>query len=221
LQSLYAWKRKFAKSASGDADKEAERPLIEIVKRWDRNGVMQPVWADDDVACIGRGLAPLAILRPGGAGETAFKSWRDRLREAKVYTDDIGDLASELRKRVQGISRCHPRSAFPARHRLGRQHPHETRPGDPGLEDGYRPAIPASGLHLPQPPRQPILLARLPEGPTRAWVQGVDERQRQLLGQGSRRDLLQDHQGRADLAAHVGDPTPGRNRHFPIHQRLL
>ncbi len=81
---------------------EVERPLIEIVKRWDRKGVMQPVWADDDVACIKRGLAPLAILRPGGAGESAFKAWRDRLREAKVYTDDIGDLASELRKRVQG-----------------------------------------------------------------------------------------------------------------------
>ncbi|MCV0370500.1 DUF262 domain-containing protein [Filomicrobium sp.] len=81
---------------------EVERPLVEIVKRWDRKGVMQPVWADDDVACIKRGLAPLAILRPGGAGETAFKAWRDRLREAKAYTDDIGDLASELRKRVQG-----------------------------------------------------------------------------------------------------------------------
>lgn len=80
---------------------EVERPLIEIVKLWERKGVMQPVWADDDVACIKRGLAPLAILRPGGAGETAFKEWRDRLRAAGAYTDEIGDLASELRKRVQ------------------------------------------------------------------------------------------------------------------------
>lgn len=91
-----------AEDVDATESEEAERPLIEIVKRWDRKGVMQPVWADDDVACIKRGLAPLAILRPGGAGETAFKSWRDRLREAKVYTDDVGDLASELRKRVQG-----------------------------------------------------------------------------------------------------------------------
>lgn len=80
---------------------EAERPLVEIVKRWDRKGILQPVWADDDVACIKRGLAPLAILRPGGAGEARFKAWRDTLRTAEVYTDDIGDLASELRKRMQ------------------------------------------------------------------------------------------------------------------------
>ena len=80
---------------------EIERPLVEIVKRWNRKGVMQPVWADDDVACIKRGLAPLPLLRPGGTGESAFKAWRDRLRDARVYTDEIGDLASELRKRVQ------------------------------------------------------------------------------------------------------------------------
>lgn len=78
-----------------------ERPLVEIVKRWDRKGIMQPVWAGDDVACAGRGLAPLSILRPGGAGETAFKEWRQRLRDAGVFTDELGDLASELRKRVQ------------------------------------------------------------------------------------------------------------------------
>jgi len=80
---------------------EVERPLVEIVKRWDRKGVKQPVWADDDVACIGRGLAPFIILRPGSAGETAFKAWRDRLRDRGVYTDNVGDLASELRKRIQ------------------------------------------------------------------------------------------------------------------------
>jgi len=83
---------------------DVERPLVEIVKRWDRKGIMQPVWADDDVACIKRGLAPLAILRPGGAGETTFKAWRDSLRIGNVYTDEIGDLASDLRKRVQGYT---------------------------------------------------------------------------------------------------------------------
>lgn len=91
-----------AEDVDATESEEVERPLIEIVKRWERKGVMQPVWADDDVACIKRGLAPLAILRPGGVGEAAFKSWRDKLREAKAYTDEIGDLASELRKRVQG-----------------------------------------------------------------------------------------------------------------------
>jgi hypothetical protein len=48
-------------------------------------GVRQPVWADDDVACIGRGLAPLSIFRPGSAGDASFKAWRDKLRAC--YTD--------------------------------------------------------------------------------------------------------------------------------------
>lgn len=91
-----------AEDVDATESEEAERPLIEIVKRWKGKEALMPIWADDDVACIKRGLAPLAILRPGGVGESAFKSWRDRLREAKVYTDDIGDLASDLRKRVQG-----------------------------------------------------------------------------------------------------------------------
>jgi len=85
-------------SAIGDDD--VARPLIEIEKRWDRKGIRQPVWADDDVASIKRGLAPLAILRPGNVGEASFKSWRDRLRGEGAYTDEIGDLVSDLRKRV-------------------------------------------------------------------------------------------------------------------------
>ena len=46
-----------------------------------------------------------------------------------------------------------------AQHRLGRQQPHEAGSGDPGLEDGHRPAITPARLHLPQRPRQPILFA--------------------------------------------------------------
>jgi hypothetical protein len=82
------------------ADEEAASRLVEIEKRWERKGVRQPVWADDDVACIGRGLAPLSIFRPGSVGEASFKAWRDKLRLDGAYSDEIGDLASELRKRV-------------------------------------------------------------------------------------------------------------------------
>lgn len=81
---------------------DVDQPLIEIVKRWDRKGVKQPVWADDDVACIQKGLAPIAILRPGSVGEATLKSWRERLRDANAYTDDIGDMASKLRTRLLG-----------------------------------------------------------------------------------------------------------------------
>ena len=41
--------------------------------------------------------------------------------------------------------------------------------------------ITASGLHLPQRSRQPILFTRLSEGPARSWPETVDERQSQLL----------------------------------------
>jgi Integrase core domain len=58
---------------------------------------------------------------------------------------------------------------------------------------------------------------KIPREPGPAFV---DERQGQLLRQRSCRNLLQSHQGRADLAQ-LGDPSPSRNRHLPIHQRLL
>ncbi|MEP0068949.1 DUF262 domain-containing protein [Pyruvatibacter sp.] len=86
----------------GSEEDYSHRPSVEIVKRWDRKGVTQPVWADDPVAAISRGLAPLSIFRPGVAGETLFKEWRVQLRTGGVYTDEIGDFAGELRKRLQG-----------------------------------------------------------------------------------------------------------------------
>ncbi|MBL8538107.1 MAG: DUF262 domain-containing protein [Hyphomonadaceae bacterium] len=81
-------------------EEDSASPTVEIEKRWDRKGVRQPVWADDPVAAIKRGVAPLSIFRPGVAGENNFKAWRDALRAADVYTDEIGDLASEFRKRM-------------------------------------------------------------------------------------------------------------------------
>ena len=74
---------------------------------------------------------------------------------------------------------------------------------------------------LPQRPRQPILFARLPEYPARTCLPSIDERQGQLLRQCGRRDLLQDHQGRVDLAQDLGNAPPSRDGHLPIHQRLL
>ncbi len=90
--------------ADATESEDVDRPMIEIVKRWDKKGEKQPLWADDDVACVRRGLAPLAIMRPGSEGESSFKAWRDRLREHNVFSDEIGDLASELRKRVLGYT---------------------------------------------------------------------------------------------------------------------
>lgn len=81
-------------------DDEEGGSLVQIERRWINKGMPRPVWADDDVECIKRGLAPISIFRPGGTGEAAFKIWRERLREGGVFTDDIGDRAGDLRKRV-------------------------------------------------------------------------------------------------------------------------
>ena len=81
-------------------DDEDGGTLIQIERRWMHKGMPRPVWVDDDVECIKRGLTPISIFRPGGAGEGAFKVWRDRLRAAGVFTDEIGDRAAELRTRV-------------------------------------------------------------------------------------------------------------------------
>ena len=71
-------------------NEDAAKSWVETEKRWERNGVRQPVWADDNVACIQRGLAPLSIFRPGSVGEASFKAWREQLRSGGVYTDEIG-----------------------------------------------------------------------------------------------------------------------------------
>lgn len=92
-----------AADAVSDDDEEDDSGCIRVERCWlNRAGQKQPAWAHDDVECIKRGLAPVSILRPGSTGEANFKSWRDGLREAKVFTDEIGDAAAEMRKRLQG-----------------------------------------------------------------------------------------------------------------------
>ena len=76
-----------------------------------------------------------------------------------------GDISYIWTRGGVAVSGCDPGPAFAARYRLGRQQPHEAGFGDPGAEDGHRPALPAARLRLPQRPRQPILFARLPEDP--------------------------------------------------------
>ena len=71
--------------------------------------------------------------------------------------------------------------AFPTRDRLGGEQPDEARPRDPGLEDGRALRQPPKGCIHHTDRGQPILFARLSKAPAPAWVQGIDERQRQLL----------------------------------------
>src|SRR5690606_30576302 len=57
-----------------DAD-EADAPSIQVVKRWDRKGIKQPVWADDPIDALERGLLPVPIFCPGSQGEIARDKW--------------------------------------------------------------------------------------------------------------------------------------------------
>ncbi len=76
---------------------------------------------------------------------------------------------------------CDLRPAFSARDWVGCLEPDETGPRDPGVEDGHRIPATVQRLHPSHRPWIAILFARLPEDPTQARLQGIDERQGQLL----------------------------------------
>lgn len=89
-------------AASGEEVRD--NPAVEITKRWKGKSGMMPVWADNDVECIRRGLAPISILRPGNQGETNYTEWRKKLRAENEYSEELGDLVSKLRSRLSSYS---------------------------------------------------------------------------------------------------------------------
>ncbi|WP_203072221.1 DUF262 domain-containing protein [Falsiroseomonas ponticola] len=89
--------------AASDDDDEEDQGRVVVERRWlNKKGEQQPAWAFDDALCAARGLAPITILRPGSVGEARFKAWRNALRAASAYTDEMGDVASDLRQRLGG-----------------------------------------------------------------------------------------------------------------------
>ena len=93
-----------AKQGEADAEDDIEpgvdAPLIEAVKRWDRKGVMQPVWASSPVEALERGLIPVTVLRPGADGEALLEAWETALGESKLLTSKIIKRVAALRQRV-------------------------------------------------------------------------------------------------------------------------
>jgi hypothetical protein len=88
-------------AAAAEDDDEEDQGRVVVERCWvNKKGERQPSWAQDDVQCAERGLAPIAILRPGGEGEKRFNAWRKSLREADVFTDGINDMATRLRQRM-------------------------------------------------------------------------------------------------------------------------
>lgn len=73
---------------------------IEIVRRWDRKGIRQPVWADDPQATLDRGLMPISILRPGAGGERDLIEWLKQATDDLEKRFELQTLASNLRTRI-------------------------------------------------------------------------------------------------------------------------
>lgn len=73
---------------------------IEIVRRWDRKGVRQPVWADEPTEVLKRGLMPIAVLRPGSEGEQRLDAWLIAATDDLQARYDLQGLVAKLRTRV-------------------------------------------------------------------------------------------------------------------------
>ncbi|WP_296721994.1 DUF262 domain-containing protein [Erythrobacter sp.] len=89
----------------GALDDEAiDAPKVEILKRWDRKGVLQPVWANDPVTMFEEGYMPVALLCPGAQGEASLEAWEDALDDAKLLTKALTKRVSALRQRVSSYN---------------------------------------------------------------------------------------------------------------------
>jgi hypothetical protein len=92
-------------SEDGEIDDEAiDAPVVETLKRWDRKGVMQPVWANDPVTMFQQGYLPAAILCPGSQGEAALDAWEDALEKAGLLNKALTKRASSLRQRISAYN---------------------------------------------------------------------------------------------------------------------
>lgn len=73
-----------------------EEPEVDLIKRWERKGIPQPVWADDPAKIFERNLIPAHILCPGSDGEKRMGKWCDK---AGVDRDNERKI-SRLRSKV-------------------------------------------------------------------------------------------------------------------------
>lgn len=81
-------------------DETVDAPRVEALKRWDRKGVLQPVWANDPVSMLEEGYLPATILCPGSIGEEALNGWKKAIQAADLLTFDLVDRLVTLRQRI-------------------------------------------------------------------------------------------------------------------------
>ena len=71
-------------------------PVAQSVKRWDRKGVTQPVWADDPKQVWERKLIPARLLCPGEAGEATMAEWCESADVARSDERKVGNLRQRI-----------------------------------------------------------------------------------------------------------------------------
>jgi hypothetical protein len=101
IEVFVSLKRKEEDPEEESASSEAvDAPKVEAVKRWERKGVMQPVWANDPISMLEAGYLPVTILCPGSEGEAALTAWEDALEESGLLTKQLTKRTEALRQRI-------------------------------------------------------------------------------------------------------------------------
>ncbi|MBU0824284.1 MAG: DUF262 domain-containing protein [Alphaproteobacteria bacterium] len=77
-----------------------DAPIVEPVKRWDRKGILQPVWANSWIECLERGMIPVTILSPGASGEAALNAWEESVESSPLFDRKVIKRVEALRQRV-------------------------------------------------------------------------------------------------------------------------
>ena len=85
-----------------DGTPAPDLPRIDRVKRWERKGVMQPVWANHPDQMFERDVIPIRCFRPDSIGEKNLEDWLAAIEEAGLSTLPKLKRIYELRQRVSG-----------------------------------------------------------------------------------------------------------------------
>lgn len=81
--------------------KDPANPSVEVVKRWDRKGVRQPVWADHPDQMLARDLMPANVLCPGQGGEDRLQDWIAKATDGDTQEAmRLVQLGAKLRSRI-------------------------------------------------------------------------------------------------------------------------
>jgi hypothetical protein len=85
-----------------DHDGDGQRDFaVSGQSRYLRDGIKFPLWCDDPVKCLERGVVPVRLLRPGQGGESELTTWLNSATAGNPERVlELYQVISELRSRV-------------------------------------------------------------------------------------------------------------------------